>query len=130
MQICQPHWDRIRALIDEHGMAHMVGTPQSAFEQMAGELTGEAPPDTATTFDPLLRVNSMLMGRAIEQGGLYMMSGNFCPVCEAVKHLASVPRNGETEPAGAAWVEQHWTEGAVLAVKSHAIELGAIPPQQ
>lgn len=130
MQICQPHWDKIRALVDEHGMAHLVGNVESAHERLASEITGDAPVDDAKNLDPLLRVNAMIWERGLSMGGLYMMNGDICPICEAMKHMAHVPLEGKTEPVGEAWVEKHWTEGPVLAVKGLAITLGALPPVQ
>jgi len=125
MKMCQTHWDRIRVLVEERGLSHLIGTAEQAMQAIADEVDGQE----STHFDPLMAVNNLIMGQALQMGGLYLMSGDFCPVCEAMKHTAHLPRQGETEPVGEAWVEDHWTVGPVDAVHEVCRQKGLVPSQ-
>ena len=54
-----------------------------------------------------MAAHNMIVGRALELGGLYLMTGDYCPVCEAMKH-------GQPET--------HWIDGPSDAVLEMARE--------
>jgi len=128
MKLCDKHWQLLRSEVERAGMTHLAAPDaKAAHANMVGQLDGEKPKDT---FDPLMNANFAIMGAALEQGGLYMMSGERCPVCEAMKHMAKVPLVEGGEPVGEAWVEQHWTRGPVEAQLEQARSLGLMPKVQ
>lgn len=128
MKVCQKHWDRLIELIKERGAWHLVGDHETAKKQLQAELEGE--PGDPKDVDPLLRVNNMIWAHALKAGGLYLMSGDYCPICEAMVHMANVPVTPGGPPAGTEWVENHWTVGAVDAVIQMLREAGALPSIQ
>lgn len=71
-------------------MAHLVKkSGKEAFEVMKKELAGT---DDLIDYDPLLSAHWMIMGRALEVGGLYMMGVDekgegYCPLCELNKNV-------------------------------------------
>jgi hypothetical protein len=127
MQICEKHWAMVRAAIEARGLSHLVA---KSGEQLMANTIAESKGEDAP-YDPLAAVNWMISGRALEQGGLYLMTGDYCPVCEVMKHTAHIPKApGETEPAGEAWVERHWIDGPADAALAHCREQGLVPPPQ
>lgn len=115
-----------RKAVEDCGMGHLVVQGgEAAAEIVRAQLEGDE-----TTFDPLLTAWSMVSSKALEMGGLYLMSGDYCPVCEAMKYTASWPNEHSDEPVGEAWVENHYTVAVVEAVADMAREKGLIPPKQ
>lgn len=51
MKFCQEHWDRLRAKIDERGLAHLVGAGDLAAAQVKDQLKQGVTP---VNFDPLM----------------------------------------------------------------------------
>ncbi len=84
MKICSTHWTQCRAAIDKRGIGHLVGNQESAVNRIKEEL---ADSQTKKSYDPLLSLGFMLYGRALECGGLYLMTtkedgSEYCPLCE------------------------------------------------
>lgn len=128
MKFCQKHWDMLRAAIETRGLMHLVAKGgEAAMERAVDEINGVA---TDATYDPLMAAHWMISGRAIEIGGLYLMTGDHCPVCEAMAHTSHWPRAGETEPLGEAGVEKHWIDGPADAVLVYCQERGLAAPKQ
>jgi hypothetical protein len=128
MQFCQKHWDMLRTAIEARGLTHLIAkSGEAAMERAVDELQGRA---DDSSYDPLMAAHWMIANRAVEMGGLYFLSGGHCPVCEAIKHTAHWPREGENEPAGEAWVESHWIDGPADAVLTHCQERGLTAPPQ
>lgn len=127
MKICDNHWAKLTEAIKSRGLWHLVTKEgKAAFDSIAGQLQGQ--PEEG--YDPLMACNFMIWGRAIDVGGLYLMTGDLCPVCEAMVHTAKFPKEGETEPVGEAWVESHWIDGPADAALAHCRELGLTSPAQ
>lgn len=85
MKICEKHWAMFRAAIETRGLAKLVAKDgRTAMDQMVADLQYGTLPEN---YDPLMSCNMMVTSRALEVGGLYMLSGDYCPVCEAMKHL-------------------------------------------
>jgi hypothetical protein len=80
MGICQDHWDRLRADIEERGLSHLVApSGVIAAEQMKAQL--ESGGDSPTSFDPLQAAFWAILtnaGRMLEDWGpgtaLYVMT--------------------------------------------------------
>jgi hypothetical protein len=100
MKFCQPHWERLKAEIKSHGVADFIAKDgHEAMAQVVGELKGEE--KTRRNYDPLMAANMMIWNRAIQCGGLYLMTqkpdgGEYCPICEVDKHAPGV---------GEAWIK-------------------------
>lgn len=83
MKFCQPHWDRLRAAIETRGLMPLVARDgREAIARLKDEIEGSA--DKAT-FDPLMAAHNMILARCTELLGLYLYSGDYCPVCEICK---------------------------------------------
>lgn len=111
MRMCQQHWNALRAAIEERGLSSFVSKDgQTAIDRTVDDLHG-AP--TKQTFDPLLGANFAIWSNALDQGGLYLMQGDCCPICESVK------RGGPT----AEW----WISNAANEQVNKARDLGLLP---
>jgi hypothetical protein len=124
MRMCQAHWDRLRAAVKARGLWPLVArNGAEAMKRTVDELEGTA--DKAT-YDPLMNCVWMIYGRATQQGGLYLFTGDLCPICEAVKHSKI---GGEDGYRDTAHVEEHWIDGpadAVLQFVRDDAELSAL----
>lgn len=84
MRICSEHWARIRELVDSYGLAHLVANDgYEAIARMKKEIEGGA---DASTFDPLMVANNLILQNAMSAAGLEIMQANEdgserCPVC-------------------------------------------------
>ena len=93
MQMCQPHWDKLRAAIDERGLSALVARDgRAAAERVKREIEGTDGPDD---FDPLMssmwaifnNATATIEGHAPspEEGAraaLSFMAADICPLCE------------------------------------------------
>ena len=114
MQFCQPHWDRLRQEIKSHGVWDLVSVSgEEAVGKLVDELKGKEP--TLEGYDPLMAAHNMITSRALECGGLYLLTGDYCPLCEVTK--ASKPE-----------VAEGWIRGASKAAVDYAVELRQQPP--
>lgn len=112
MQFCPEHWASLRKAIEDRGLAHLVlQGGEAAHARLAAELDGTA---DERQLDPLLRVHNMIMHRALEIGGLYLLRGPYCPLCELVKH---------TEHGA----DRNWIDGASDSVLEYCRELKIVP---
>jgi hypothetical protein len=120
MQICEKHWAMLRLAIETRGLSQFVVTDgETAMKQALDQLDGHDAP-----YDPLASCAWMIMGRATQQGGLYLMTGDYCPICEAVKHT-----NLDGVPVPQAEVEKHWTDGPADAALAECKRLGMVQTQ-
>lgn len=84
MKMCQAHWDALRAAIEERGLMKFVArSGQAVTEKIKGQLVGQADKET---FEPLMAANMAIWSNALERGGLYLLQGDYCPICESEKH--------------------------------------------
>lgn len=92
MKMCSDHWEKMRTAIQERGLYHRVAVDgKAAVDRVVAELKGTA---TKETYDPLMSMNNMFFARALECGGLYLMTvkpdgTEYCPLCEVGLHLGS-----------------------------------------
>ncbi len=112
MKFCIPHWNALRKAIESRGLSHLVAkTGEDAAKRLTAEVKGTA---TDRTFDPLMSAHNMIVGRAIEMGGIYLLTGEYCPICEAVKH--------KPEDVTVEVVEAHWIDGPADGVLEYCRE--------
>lgn len=120
MKCCQRHWDMLRSAVESRGLMHLTAKDsKTALENVVTELQGGDVP-----YDPLMSCWWMITNKALQLGGLYLMSGDLCPICEAVHHLADLPIEEGGPPAGEAWVENEWVNGPADAALQHCREQG------
>jgi hypothetical protein len=99
MKFCQPHWDRLKAEIQSHGVADFIAHDgEEAIARVVGQINGER--QTRENYDPLMSAHWMIVSRAIDCGGLYLLTGDHCPLCELKTH-SSVPNIDEDLVKGA-----------------------------
>jgi hypothetical protein len=130
MELCAKHWASLRAAIETRGLMGLVAKDApTAMQHAVDEVEGTADPKD---YDPLASACWMIYGVALERGGLYLMSGDLCPICEAMKHTAHLPKNGEIigvgEPVGEAFVESYWIDGPADTVLAECRKRGIAPP--
>lgn len=117
MRFCKDHWDKLRTAIKNRGLDHLgAKTTEQLHADMVDQLRG-----SQTDYDPLMDCYWMISNRAIEMGGLYMMTvkengEHYCPVCEAIE------KGGQTE--------QYWIDGPADAALKHAQKKGLVPKIQ
>lgn len=89
MKMCDSHWSMLREAINVRGMGHMV---LENGEQLMGRVVAELE-DRATdaTFDPLFAAHNMIIEHALKWLGLYLMTGDYCPICEFCAHIEPPP---------------------------------------
>lgn len=114
MQMCKPHWDRLRKAIDDRGLTPLIAQDgKAAADSVMRQLRGT---DDKSDFDPLMGANWAIMAAAIEDVGLQAMVGEFCPLCSVEKQSAELC--------------EEWIDGASddqLAIARH---LGLTPAAQ
>lgn len=117
MKFCQAHWDRLRTAIEIRGLGHLIApSGAEAMERAAQELDGTA---TDATYDPLMAAHWMIVSRVTELGGLYLMTGDYCPICEAIK--------GHSQAMVSEQVEAHYIDGPADAVLAYCRDKGLSP---
>lgn len=120
MKICTEHWAALRKGVQDRGMWHLVAqSGKEAIDQMVDELQGE---DTKAQHDPLMAAHWAISGKALEQGGLYLMGrkddgSDYCPLCEVEAH---------TE----AGMAQKWIDGCLDAQREYCVEIGRLKDTQ
>jgi hypothetical protein len=94
VKFCQPHWDRLKASVESRGMGHLIAANgRDAHARAVADLEGRS---DLSDFDPLMACHNRIVQRATEQFGLYLYTGDYCPVCETVKNFPKISRE-ETE---------------------------------
>lgn len=116
MKICQSHWDRIRAKLDELGIGHLgAKSGEAAIRNVVTELEGR---EAENDYDPLMACNNMIWSNGMRYLGLSLMAANAdgsdrCPVCEIVRAT-----------------EEEWINGPTQAALSDCRERGLVPPAE
>lgn len=117
MKFCQAHWDKLREAVYAKGMRPLV--PRSGAEgaeRLVEELSGEA---TDATYDPLMSCFWMICVRAMDALGSYLLSSDYCPVCEVVRAHGEQPC---PHGCSGADVEERWIHGPVDAAYAYVQE--------
>lgn len=88
MKMCQEHWDKLRAAVEQRGDTRFVAADgKTALERTKRELERTDGPDD---FDPLMSSNFAIFNNAMETVGrnagpaaaLSFMGADICPLCE------------------------------------------------
>lgn len=115
MKFCQPHWDALKLAVESRGLGHLIAANgRDAMARAVAELKGTDEPDD---FDPLMAAHWMISGKALEMGGLYLMTGGYCPICEVVKHHPADCGKPDCTPES---YERWWIDGPADAVLAEA----------
>ncbi len=120
MKFCEPHWQELKDAIRARGLWHLVASSsEAAFERAKAELGGKG---TLATYDPLMAAHWAICSRAIELGGLYLLEGPYCPLCELDAHTKN-PDGSKSDPPQS----REWIKGVSDAVERFCIENGLRP---
>lgn len=126
MKMCQPHWNKIIQAVKDRGMWNLVSpSTEVALEGVKDQLEGREAP-----FDPLMSCNNMIFSRALELGGLYLMFGELCPICEAMLARKDMVDPDIGRPYTPEEEESWWIDGPADACLSRCRELGLVPKAQ
>lgn len=142
MKICQTHWDKMRAKLDELGIGHLgAKSGQEAAAAMQRQLEdaqegGDGSP-TNREWDPLMAMNFAFWSRAMDVVGLAVMMEDFgCPLCHARADydLHSKP-GGCGDPActrpqetSSVPTDEEWIQGCAEAQRDEAHRRGLVHP--
>jgi hypothetical protein len=126
MKWCTEHWAQLRKAIEDLGLSHLVAKDgASAHANVVAELEAAAqgvdPPQE--TYDPLMSSYWAISSRALQMGGLYLMSGDYCPLCELNKNCEPHP---DYQPDHAF----HWIKGCTEAQLKYCQAQGLVAPVQ
>lgn len=119
MKFCQPHWDDLRSGVTDRGMDHLVAQGgEEAIKRVKLELEGAA---DDSTWDPLMAAHWAITTRAIECGGLEILSpkddgSHCCPLCEA-------------DIRGGEGTALSWVVGCLNAMLGYAKQNGLMPKE-
>lgn len=132
MQFCQSHWDMLRQNIIDEGIGDWIaGSGETLIAQLKDQAAqGE---HTRTNYDPLMNCHNMIMSRALDLVGLYVMAPEFgCPICyfnswrtEDGRCICKDPNCNAKEPGTIPNIET-WLEETPKACKEYMIEQGWI----
>ena len=134
MQMCQRHWDMMRAEIEDLGLSGWVAPDgQTAVEQLVDQMRRDEV--TPVNYDPLMAAHNAILGRVIEGLGLVVMSPDYgCPICDlnsrrdddgfcTCGHADCPNQRGRTPmPDFESWL--HGPDSAPAAIKAHMVEQG------
>lgn len=134
MKFCQPHWDQLREAIKNLGLAHLIKSGEDLVEATVQQLNGLG--DDISTYDPLNSAHWNIIDHCITDAGvnvLYLMSGDYCPLCVARDALTEhVKTCVNPECGGADNLKQldNWIDYAANAEAIYCRTQGLIPPLQ
>lgn len=115
MKFCDEHWDKLKKLTEDNGLMHLVHKDgKSAVDSLRKHVDGTG---TLDDYDPLMDAHNMLTSNALKCGGLYLLEGELCPMCEADKN------------AGDGTADE-WMVGCTDAVLKYCQEKGLTAPVQ
>ena len=123
MKICKNHWEQLKDAIKVRGLWDLVApNGQAAIYRMQQELAGTA---TDSNYDPLMTANYMISGQALNFGGIYLLTGDYCPLCEA-EHHTQIPDDfpEEIKKQG---VAMYWINGCTDSILDYCREHGLAP---
>lgn len=123
MRMCQDHWGKLKAALDERGLGGFVAKDG---EEAAKRLVGEHATEKAN-FDPLMGAYNAILARALAILGLALFvsedeGAENCPLCMLQKGHNDHCANKECT-----WTyEATWIPGAADAAREEAIRLGFV----
>lgn len=113
--ICSRHWDRLRQLICERGLGHLIHQPHDEFEEFAAELCGRRP---QLAFEPMREARAVAIDWAMHASEA---DRDGCAICELVSN-PTVRQFGLGVAA-----EAYWPAAIVDDVASAARSRGLTP---
>jgi hypothetical protein len=142
MKMCQPHWDALRAAIEERGlMGFVANSGQAAINKVVDDLEG-AP--EKQTFEPLMAANMAIWNNTMSACAQYnanplaMMSADpdhperECPICFLnwlhVEHIQNCTNENCTYPKEFTfnWMIERASDDQL----ERAREFGFVPPER
>ena len=121
MKLCPPHWDELKAALDQRGLGRFTGRDIARVVTDAVERLPTASP--RDSYDPLMSAMLGLYVEAIDVAGGQMLhddaESELCPVCYVVA--------GCQCGRGAACLFLKWVEQAADAEMVRARKLGLLP---
>lgn len=116
MKFCQPHWEELRAAIQTRGLNHLVArSGEEATQRLRDELEGTA---DNKTFDPLMAAHNQITARALEAGGIELLSSGDCPLC----FIELGVKNGTGQDGAAT----NWISGCTDSILEYCTTAGLI----
>ncbi len=83
MKMCLDHWNEISEGIKSRGLWGLVSKGgKEAAERLDAQSRGGGPEN----LDPLRSAHNFFSIQALEQAGAYLLTGDYCPLCEYTKH--------------------------------------------
>ncbi len=128
MKFCQAHWDKLREAVKVRGLWHLVAqNGEQAIENEIAKIEGRA---DNRNYDPLMSCHWMIVNRALDLGGLYLMTGDYCPICESIKHTVGKLKDENDQPCTQEGEERYWIDGPADAALKHCQEIGLVARKQ
>jgi hypothetical protein len=87
MQICSDHFHELKNAIRQRGLWELV-TPDGfiSTKSAKNEIDTEM---SVSVFDPLVATSLMISEQALRAFGSYLLTSNFCPLCEVEGNLGN-----------------------------------------
>lgn len=124
MNVCQEHWDLLRAAVEVRGMTHLVArSGQEAAADMVAQLEGRSSLDN---WDPLMAAHWPLAGKIMERVGLAALALDFCYLC-AIQQSYDWYDKEDVERPPEALAPQGWVDSCMDAMLEYAREQGLMP---
>lgn len=117
--MCQPHWDGLRAAIDERGLGHLVA--RSGDAAVAGLISELETGTRLENFDPLMGAHNAIVNRCLETLGYEVLMNDGCPICFAKEHHRETIADCPGPPQCPA--SDEWFEGWIPGVADHMLEV-------
>jgi hypothetical protein len=87
MKLCQSHWSELKAAIEVRGLMPFVAkNGKEVVKEMINQIKIGEDYDKIKPYDPLMSANMAIWEQGIKCGGLYLMQGELCPLCELEKN--------------------------------------------
>lgn len=127
MKMCQAHWSALKTAINGVGLAHLVTNSKEELEKriapalarqddvIDGKSDDRIRPEE---FEPLFYAHNNIAANAVICGGNYLLTGDYCPLCELEKNKASMGEGADD------WIKKA-AEGALICAK----DLGLVSKQ-
>ena len=103
MKMCADHWTGCQTAIETRGLSHRISqNDEELKKRIENELKGI---EDKYDYDPLAQLCFAIYSQSLKAGGLYLLGGDYCPLCE-LKEKTGVDPN-------------EWINGAADAIFEH-----------
>ena len=120
MKFCSVHWNKLCEGVNLRGLGHLVTHKEEE------SIDVDNVPKTKN-YDPLINLHWSISLHAVQMGGLYLLSGDYCPVCEAIETMVGREDVESEEIVTLEEVEYYWLEAPLNAELKHCKDKGIIP---